>query len=178
MRSQQKALLTLNAFLIATSLILGIILGWNSSGFLEVHPPEWRGTEMVISDLRTILFNNFFALALLLSGALSFGVISVVVLVWNSLFLGFNLPALIRTSPSSIVYFAFYGPLEFLAIAGTATVAELIGAWLFQILICEKEPPLHPFNRDMMQLAVLSTVLMLAAGFIETAAKVVRNYGT
>ena len=129
----------------------------------------------LIADFSVIVETNLRVLALLLLGSGTFGVISILVLAWNSLFLGFHLHSLWIENSAALLYSIFYIPVEFLSLCFMAAGAESLGVWLFQqLLSSEQRRFMH--GHSVFCYWVIAAVLALAAALLEVLAKAIRVY--
>jgi len=172
-----RNLVLINISILGGAVFLGIVFGWNSAGLFTIQEPKWMGFSSALQDFVRISLNNLFLASLALAGALTFGTMSLAIVIWNGLFLGFNLPAIAALGIQEAGYLSLYLPLEFLGICMAATVGESTGWWL----LCSLIRPHHAEfgnGKRAAEFAITSALLILAAAGLETTAKIIRNYGT
>ncbi len=172
-----RNLVLINISILGAAVFLGIVLGWDSAGLFTIQEPKWMGFSTALQDFVRISLNNLFLVSLAVVGAVTFGTMSIAIVIWNGLFLGFNLPTIAALGIQEAGYLVLYLPLEFLGICMAATVGESAGWWLFRSLI-SPTPPDYGSWRGTVGLAKTSALLILASAGLETTAKIIRNYGT
>ncbi len=129
----------------------------------------------LLTDLGFVLQTNLYVLGLMLVGGLSFGFVTFLILIWNSLFLGFHLHSVLAASAIDTVCGLLYIPLEFFALCFMATGAEALGFWIFRYLVLCDSRTSHRFGQIVL-CCIISLGLALVAGVMEVGAKCLRNY--
>lgn len=122
-------------------------------------------TTSAVSAFNRIAHNNLILLAYLLLGSVSFGIISILTLCWNSYFIGTQIHNIItvQSNPPSLLY--FYIILEFLSICIAASSGEKMGINLFQYICLHKKPQ----DTDKIIFATtISILLILGSSFLES----------
>lgn len=134
---------------------------------------DWAG--LALADLHFIIRNNLYILGLMLLGGLSFGIFTFLILIWNSLFLGFHLHSVLAASAIDVVCGLIYIPLEFLSLCFMATGSEALGFWMFRYLFLGDSRRADRFQRIAL-FWMTSLILALLAGLMEVGAMCLRNY--
>ena len=157
------------------AILAGGCSGVMAPASFPVASAKQMNMERAINDFLFIVKNNLkVLLMIIMPGVVSFGLYSVLVLVWNAYLIGFDTVSLFNTAPHECLYLLSYLPVEFLSLCCAASAASSLGMALFKCLFLEtKTSGLWPSIR----LLLFSFLLMVSAAVIETVAKVVRNNG-
>ncbi len=155
-----SVLVAFNAGLVS----LAVGAGWHVSsvrnGQLEVRPA--RPANDTAADMRRhtrhILGGNLRVLAMLLGGACTLGLFTLLDLLWNAFVLGFGLSALARGTPAAIPLVMRYVPLEFSAFVLAAGAAEHLSFMVLRCLAAGEPPQFRPAT-----VALATALGMLAA---------------
>jgi uncharacterized membrane protein SpoIIM required for sporulation len=107
-----------------------------------------------------IASQNLKLLTVIVCGAVSFGLLSVVALAWNGYVLGFGLATLWSVSPESLSLLATYVPLEFGAFVLGSTAAHVICLRVVRALVLSEPVTVIP----------AATLVFIACGLIVAAA--------
>jgi uncharacterized membrane protein SpoIIM required for sporulation len=110
-----------------------------------------------------IASQNLKLLALVVCGAVSFGLLSVVALAWNGYVLGFGLATVWSVAPESLALLARYVPLEFGAFVLGSTAAHVLCLRVVRALFLSEPVALTPA----VALVFMACGLIVAAAVIE-----------
>lgn len=122
--------------------------------------------ESSLGDARVVFAANLRVVAALLVGACTFGVLPILVLVWNGYVLGLGLSSLAVSAPATLPFVMMYVPLEFFAIA-VASAASMDLSFRIMVSFLSTGPPLLRVPAS----ALVAAVVMLgAAAAIEVVA--------
>lgn len=110
-----------------------------------------------------IASQNLKVLAIIVCGAVSFGLLSVVALAWNGYVLGFGLAVLWSVAPDGLSLLARYVPLEFGAFVLGSAAAHVTCLRAVRALVLSEPVTLIPAAA----LVVIAVVLIVAAALIE-----------
>ena len=110
--------------MLATAVIIGWIVSETRGVELAVDPPRAAGGDVY----GIIVINNARVLLSLVAGAMTLGIYTSIVLLWNGYFLGVGLASLRRTAPDLLPLAAPHVALEFTALLlGAAAAWVLLG---------------------------------------------------
>ncbi len=128
----QGRLFRLNCFILLGSAAVGAVVAVALEVRYPIDPPG-SGSNFQ-GDVAAILTANLGVFGLLALGILTFGVFTIAVLGYNGLRVGFDVTALLLTSPREIGYAAPYIFIEFAAFCQAAAGSEALGLALFELL--------------------------------------------
>ena len=111
-----------NAAVLAATIATGWILAETRGVELPVNPPRAAGAEFYW----ILVANNSRVLFSLVAGALTFGIYTSIVLMWNGYFLGVGLASLRRVAPELLPLAAPHVSLEFTALLLGASAAWVL----------------------------------------------------
>ncbi|MCY4027622.1 MAG: stage II sporulation protein M [Acidobacteria bacterium] len=111
-----------NAAVLAGTVATGWILSESGGVELPVNPPRATGAEFYW----ILVANNSRVLVSLVAGALTFGIYTSLVLMWNGYFLGVGLANLRRVAPELLPLAAPHVALEFTALLLGASAAWVL----------------------------------------------------
>lgn len=161
-----KKLFLINLFIFLIMILLGFIC---SQRFDENIPILFSENPLKIynltEDLIVILKNNLFLVFYLLLGAITFGLISIVLFGWNAFFLGTGISSIVNMNSTACISIYIYIFFEFLSLTFAATAGEKIGIDFFEYLLETKKPTTLLKTSG---IVILSVFFMIIAGIIET----------
>lgn len=169
-------MLRFNLILVGLCVGAGALWGWDCEPLFPGPRGHWGGNDILtglFTDLSVILARNSRVIGLVLLGSGTFGIVTIMVLAWNSLFLGFHLHSLWLVSPGEVFYAALYVPLEFLSICIIASGSESLGLWMLRRLISD-EGRLSGPSFSVFTYWAVGCALAFAAALLEVLAKALR----
>ena len=169
LKLKMPRLLCINMSIILIFFCIGSLLGWQSEPLFGVSAAgsdtAQHCTVDFFYDLYFVVQRNLYILALMLLGGLTFGMLTVLILTWNSLFLGFHLHSVLMASIPDAICALIYVPAEFVSLCLMASGAEALGISIFRSLFFRQLPQAKDFGL-VARYCAASVGVVLGAGLL------------
>jgi uncharacterized membrane protein SpoIIM required for sporulation len=163
--SSLPALIGLNCVLVAAA----VWAGWETATLQQANVtlsgPVQPAPAAFFDDLWVVAGANLRVFVLLLLGAGSLGVFTMLVVLWNSYTLGFGMSVLFRSAPDTAYLMLRYVPLEFLAFALAAAACQALALTVWRCLV--RHEPLHLLPLTVVFLAAVAILIIAAVAEVQ-----------
>lgn len=159
-------MLGLNAIVLTGAILFGVSLAEPPSpgSFAPGAGPAPASAELWAAA--AFLFSrNMMVVGVLLLGACTFGILTLMTLGWNGYHLGFGLGTLHMASPERAMWVLLYVPIEFTALLIASTAAMELSRHLFCSLVCG-----HDFRPRVWEALGAAACMLAAAAVMEVVA--------